>query len=150
MPTLRRSILLLSSISSISSIAACGRPPVAPRVASPVCAFLEQYSEDPDPDPEDQANDRRPFSAPPSREDAEAIRLYRLADWKGAAAAFAHVAAGETDDALGNRQLAEYYGGLALARAGKRVEAEALFAKIANKTSHARFLSLGSWRESCR
>jgi hypothetical protein len=118
--------------------------------SKPDCDSLEQYSEDPDADPPDQSTDRRPYSAPPSTEDAEAIRLYRLGDWKRAGAAFTRVAAEATADALGNRQLAEYYGGIALSKAGKTAEAEARFARIAQKTSHARFLSMESWRRLCR
>jgi hypothetical protein len=133
------------------SLMACPRNGGAPTVASrPACDALEAYELAADPDPPDQETNRRAYPSPPSDVAIEAARLYGRHEWKPAAAAFERVWSGRTGEALANREVAEYYGGIALHKAGQAVDAEILFARIAAKQSHARYTSLQSWREICR
>jgi hypothetical protein len=122
-----------------------------PRVpTTPACAALEAYELAADPDPQDQETNRRAYPSPPSDVAIEAARLYSAGEWKPAAAAFERVWSGRTGEALGNREVAEFYGGIALHKAGRAVDAEILFARIAAKPSHARHTALQSWRAMCR
>jgi hypothetical protein len=132
-------------------LTACASNGGIPRVATkPACDALEAYELAADPDPQDQESNRRAYPSPPSDVAIEAARLYTCGEWKPAAAAFERVWSGRTGEALGNREVAEYYGGIALHKAGQAVDAEILFARISTKPSHARHTSLQSWREMCR
>jgi hypothetical protein len=150
-PPPRSAVFFVIGVYFAVSLVACARNGGAPKVASrPACDALEAYELAVGPDPPDQESNRRAYPSPPSDVAVEAARLYVRREWKAAAAAFERVWSGHTGEELGNREVAEYYGGIALHKAGRAADAEILFARILAKPSHARYISLQSWREMCR
>jgi hypothetical protein len=67
-----------------------------------------------------------------------AKRLYDEERWAAAKTALARVAAGETGDDLGNRQLAAYQEAVTLFRLGELTGAARIFSEIARERSHVR------------
>ena len=81
----------------------------------------------------------RPQVAGAQTPDAKkAKRLYDDERWPEAKVALARVAAGETGDDIGNRQLASYQEAVALFRLGDSSGAAVIFGEIARERSHLR------------
>lgn len=86
-----------------------------------------------------------PSPGPMTESAARAKRLFDSEKWAEAEVALGKVAAGETGDDEGNRQVALYLRAIALFRSKRAPEAAALFGTIAANPGHARFEETLLW-----
>ncbi len=95
--------------------------------------------------PHRNADAKRPVAGQMTEEAAQSKRLFDAEKWEDAALALKRVAAGETGDDEGNKQLADYHYAIALYRLKRFDESAARFRTFSRDPGHLKFFETLLW-----